>query len=46
MRLADEMVIDAVVQPEDLRHELISRLRYAMGRDRDFSGRRHGVPPV
>ena len=46
LRLASELVIDAVVQPGDLRHDLITRLRYAEGKDRTFSGRRHGVPPV
>jgi acetyl-CoA carboxylase carboxyltransferase component len=39
-------VIDAIVQPEDLRAELVTR--FALGRDkhRHFSERRHGVPPV
>ncbi len=45
-RLASELVVDNVVQPKDLRRELILRLRYAAGRDRSFSDRRHGVPPV
>ncbi len=45
-RLAAELVVDAVVQPEDLRHELITRLERASRKDRFFSGRRHGVPPV
>lgn len=46
LRLADELVVDAVVQPDDLRAELIARLRYAQRKDRVFSERRHGVPPV
>ncbi len=46
MRLASELVVDAVVQPEELRGELIARLRYARAKRRDFSERRHGVPPV
>ena len=46
LRLASELVIDAVVQPEDLRDELVRRLALAAGRDRSFSERRHGVPPV
>ena len=45
-RLVSELVLDAVVEPEDLRDELIRRFRYAAGRDRAFSDRRHGVPPV
>jgi acetyl-CoA carboxylase carboxyltransferase component len=39
-------VIDAVVAPADLRTELITRLAYASNKDRTFSDRRHGVPPV
>jgi len=46
LRLASEMVVDAVIEPEALRDELIRRLARASGRDRHFSYRRHGVPPV
>lgn len=46
LRLASEAVVDAVIQPEELRRELIMRLRYAARKDRVFSDRRHGVPPV
>ena len=46
MRLASDLVVDAVVEPEDLRRELIIRLAMAAGRERRFSRRRHGVPPV
>ena len=46
LRLSSELVIDAVVQPEDLRSELITRLQYAARKHRSFSGRHHGVPPV
>ena len=46
MRLASELVIDAVVQPAELRGELIRRFKAARGKDRAFSKRRHGVPPV
>jgi hypothetical protein len=35
-----------VVAFADLRLELSHRLRYARGKDRTFSDRRHGVPPV
>src|SRR3546814_654710 len=45
-RLASELVIDAVVDFGDLRHELVTRLARASGKDRHFSTRRHGVPPV
>ena len=46
MHLASELVIDAVVAPEDLRDELVTRLELARSKDRHFSERRHGVPPV
>ncbi|MCB9402044.1 MAG: acyl-CoA carboxylase subunit beta [Microthrixaceae bacterium] len=46
LRLASELVIDAVVEWEDLRSDVSRRLRRAAGKDRTFSVRRHGVPPV
>jgi len=46
VHLASENVVDAVIHPDDLRTELIRRLAQATGKDRRFSGRRHGVPPV
>jgi acetyl-CoA carboxylase carboxyltransferase component len=46
LRLAAELVIDAVVEPQDLRDEVVKRFRYAEGKDRSFTDRRHGVPPV
>jgi propionyl-CoA carboxylase beta subunit len=46
LRLASELVIDAVVEPEDLRRDLVSRLALAGAKDRTFSDRLHGVPPV
>ncbi|HVX18078.1 MAG TPA: acyl-CoA carboxylase subunit beta [Acidimicrobiales bacterium] len=46
LRLASDLIIDAVVQPADLRDELIRRFELAAGKDRHFSDRRHGVPPV
>jgi acetyl-CoA carboxylase carboxyltransferase component len=46
LRLAGELVVDDVVQPEQLRSELIRRFAAARGKDRGFSSRRHGVTPV
>jgi acetyl-CoA carboxylase carboxyltransferase component len=46
LHLAAENVVDAVVQPDDLRAELSRRIRNAENKDRHFSERRHGVPPV
>ena len=45
-RLAADLVIDQVIEPEVLREELLDRLRHARGRDRRFSERRRGIPPV
>jgi acetyl-CoA carboxylase carboxyltransferase component len=45
-RLVSDLVLDGVVEPEDLREELRQRLRYATNRDRSFTSRRRGVPPV
>ncbi len=45
-RLVSDLVLDGVVEPHELRDELVRRFRYAAGRDRTFSDRRHGVPPV
>jgi acetyl-CoA carboxylase carboxyltransferase component len=46
VRLASELVVDALVEPEDLRADLIARIAAARGKDRSFSRRRHGVSPV
>jgi acetyl-CoA carboxylase carboxyltransferase component len=46
LRLASELVVDAIVEFEDLRRELHLRLSRSADRDRHFSSRRHGVPPV
>jgi methylmalonyl-CoA decarboxylase subunit alpha len=46
LRLAGELVVDDVVQPEDLREELIRRFAAARGKDRSLPRRRHGVTPV
>jgi acetyl-CoA carboxylase carboxyltransferase component len=46
LRLASDLVVDAVVEPSGLRREVVLRLTYAAGRERRFSDRRHGVPPV
>jgi acetyl-CoA carboxylase carboxyltransferase component len=46
LRLASELVVDAIVEPADLRRELIARFAAAATKDRHFSTRRHGIPPV
>src|SRR3954447_23797201 len=46
VRLAGELVVDAIVEPEHLRGELTKRFAAARRKDRSFSRRRHGVTPV
>ena len=46
VRLASELVVDAIVEPEELRDELIKRFAAYGSKDRSFSNRRHGVTPV
>jgi acetyl-CoA carboxylase carboxyltransferase component len=46
VRLASELVIDDIVEPADLRRDLIRRFAAARGKDRSFAKRRHGVTPV
>jgi methylmalonyl-CoA decarboxylase subunit alpha len=46
VRLASELVVDAIVEPHDLRDELIARFAAVRDKDRHFSRRRHGVTPV
>jgi len=46
LHLASEMVIDAVIQPEDLRAELVRRFARYAGKHRDWPRKRHGVTPV
>ena len=45
-RLAADLVLDAIIEADELRAELVRRLAYAARRDRTFSQRRRGVPPV
>jgi acetyl-CoA carboxylase carboxyltransferase component len=46
VRLAAELVVDDIVEPEELRGVLIRRLGVVRGKDREFSRRRHGITPV
>ena len=46
LRLASELVIDAVVPFERLRAEIIERFQSADPVDREHVAKRHGVPPV
>jgi acetyl-CoA carboxylase carboxyltransferase component len=46
LHLASELVIDAVVQPDDLRADLIRRFALAAGKSRDWPPKRNPVTPV
>ena len=46
LHLASEMVIDAVIEPDELRAELIRRFAFAAEKDRHFSERRNPITPA
>ncbi|HLM30456.1 MAG TPA: acyl-CoA carboxylase subunit beta [Solirubrobacterales bacterium] len=46
LHLASEMVIDAVIEPDALREELIRRFALAESKERRFSGRRNPITPA
>lgn len=45
-RLASDLVVDAVVEPDTLRNELISRFSVYQTKQITFTDRKHGVYPV
>jgi len=46
LRLAADLVLDAVIEPSELRAELIRRYAVLAGKSRHFADKRHGVPPT
>jgi acetyl-CoA carboxylase carboxyltransferase component len=46
LHLASELVVDAVIEPDQLRPELIRRFALAETKDRRFSERRNPVTPA
>ena len=46
LHLASELTIDAIVQPEDLRAELVKRFAAASHKSRDWPAKRNPVHPV
>jgi len=46
LHLASELVVDAVIEPDSLRDELVRRFALAEGKDRSFAERRNPVTPV
>jgi acetyl-CoA carboxylase carboxyltransferase component len=46
LHLASELVVDAVVEPEDLREELVRRFAHAATKRRTWPAKRNPVTPV
>ena len=46
LHLASELVVDAVIQPEELRTELIRRFALAAGKNREWPAKRNPVTPT
>jgi acetyl-CoA carboxylase carboxyltransferase component len=46
LRLASDLVLDAVIEPSELRAELVRRYAVLAGKSRHFADKRHGVPPT
>jgi methylmalonyl-CoA decarboxylase subunit alpha len=46
LHLSSEMVVDAMIEPDDLRSELVRRFALAESKDRGFTERRNPVTPA
>ena len=46
LHLASELVVDAVIDPTELRSDLIRRFAMATGKDRSFATRRNPITPA
>jgi acetyl-CoA carboxylase carboxyltransferase component len=46
LRLASDQVLDAVIQPSELRAELVRRYAVLVGKERRPVAKRHGIPPT
>ncbi len=46
LRLAADLVIDVIINPSELRAELVRRFAALAGKARPLADKRHGVPPV
>ncbi|HEY9294243.1 MAG TPA: acyl-CoA carboxylase subunit beta [Microlunatus sp.] len=46
LRLASDLIVDAIIEPEEVRRELIARFAAAATKERRPVAKRHGVPPV
>ncbi|MDT4960145.1 MAG: hypothetical protein QOG22_1188 [Pseudonocardiales bacterium] len=46
LRLAADLVLDAIIEPSELRSELVRRYAVLVGKSRHIASKRHGVPPT
>ncbi|HEU5267277.1 MAG TPA: acyl-CoA carboxylase subunit beta [Jatrophihabitans sp.] len=46
LRLAADLVLDAVIEPSELRAELVRRYAVLAGKSRHLASKRHGIPPT
>ena len=46
LRLASDLVLDAIIEPVELRAELVRRYAALVGKSRQVASKRHGVPPT
>jgi acetyl-CoA carboxylase carboxyltransferase component len=46
LRLAADLVLDGIIEPSELRAELIRRYAVLVGKPREVATKRHGVPPT
>ena len=46
LRLASDLVLDVIIEPQELRAELVRRYAVLVGKSRARVDKRHGVPPT
>jgi acetyl-CoA carboxylase carboxyltransferase component len=46
LRLAADLVLDVIIEPSELRAELVRRYAVLVGKSRSIAPKRHGVPPT
>jgi acetyl-CoA carboxylase carboxyltransferase component len=46
LRLASDLVLDAIIEPSELRADLVRRYAVLVGKSRAIAPKRHGVPPT
>ncbi|MEO9110554.1 MAG: carboxyl transferase domain-containing protein, partial [Jatrophihabitantaceae bacterium] len=46
LRLASDLVLDAIIEASELRSELVQRYAALVGKSRGVASKRHGIPPA